>query len=90
MKQHGSPRDVLDFIDWVWRLQQREVHRSNPAVDWQPDMSWASMGWDARVMSPGETEPPDIHDQLLPEYAGLLDVQLYWPGLPPVREAAVA
>lgn len=76
-------QDVLDFIEWGLLLQWREEHRSDPAVEWQPDLSWAEQGRDAAVMRPGETEPPDIHDVLLPEHRGLLDAQLYWPATGP-------
>lgn len=83
-------RDVLDFIDWVWRLQWREEHRSDPTVEWQRDLSWAEWGRDAVCMLPGDLEPRDELDQYLPEYVGLLDAQLYWPLVPQVREAVVA
>jgi hypothetical protein len=84
-------RDVLAFIKWVEHLLWREEHRSDPTVEWQPDMSWAEMGRDAVCMAPGDLEPAHEIDKYLPEYVGLLDTQLYWPGRPsiePVRAVA--
>lgn len=77
-----SPRDVLAYIAWVEHLLLRESRRSDPTVEWA-DSSWAQMGRDAVCMKPGDTEPPNEIDKYLPEYVGLLDVELYWPGRPP-------
>lgn len=83
----GETADVLAYIDWVEAVLWREELR-NTVPDygrWQSDMSWDEQGISARVMAPGETESLDMYDELLPEYTGLLDVQLYWPGTPPVK-----
>lgn len=79
----SARQDVLDFVEWVFGLQRREEERlARP--DFPRETSWAQMGFDAVVMTPGDVEPPDaFHDEVLPEYVGLLDAQLYWPGLPP-------
>lgn len=72
-----TARDVLAFIEWGFHLLWREELRANPA-NWLPDPPR-----DARVQAPGEVEPSNEIDQYLPEYVGLLDVQLYWPGAVP-------
>lgn len=81
----AQDQDVLDYIEWVFGLQAREEHRSNPDAEWYPDMSWQELDWDTPIKLPGDVERPDpVHDVLLPEYVGLLDTQLYWPGKPPL------
>lgn len=83
MPRMASASDVLAYISWVWSPQWQEARRADPTIGWQPDASWDELGVGARVWAPGEVEAKDEIDQYLPEYVGLLDVQLYWPGPTP-------
>lgn len=76
-------QDILDFIEWVFQLQAREEHRSDPTVKWNRDMSWQEMGHDAVCMEPGDISPPNEIDQFIPGELGFLEAQLYWPALVP-------
>jgi hypothetical protein len=76
--------DVLAYIDFVFGLMWREKYRQDPTIEWQPDQSYMEMGCTLPVQRPGEIEPRDVHNGLFLAYAGLLDIQLYWPASPPV------
>lgn len=69
--------EVLSFIRWVEGLQKPRFWFT------EGGRSWLDEGKNAPVMKPGEIEPTSEIDQYLPEYVGLLDAQLYWPGLLP-------
>ena len=76
-----APRAVLDFISWgeLMRLRaEMALDGTWPVVEDQ--------GREMVVALPGEVEPANEVDQYLPEYVGLLDAQLYWPGSPPKSE----
>jgi hypothetical protein len=82
-QQTGRARDVLDYIAWGEYLLLR--------VEMQEDGTWPFTEDEPRdmlVSSPGEVEPRHETDRYFPEYAGLLDTQLYWPGAVPVRHDA--
>lgn len=65
--------DVLNYLDWWEFMLWRERHRQNPAIDWQPDLSWdeiaAMVGVDAPRLAPGDV--PLGEDLAIP---------MYWPG----------
>lgn len=75
-------RDVLDYIDWVWWLQEIEAHRQDPTVQWNKDMSWDEM-FEAVGLNRRECEGygARMGDRIGTD---LGTAQLYWPCVEPI------
>lgn len=69
--------DILSFIDWVKSLEKSRHWFT------QGGCTWIDENRNASIMKPGEVESSSEIDQYLPEYIGLLNIEIYWPSLSP-------
>lgn len=76
-------RDVLAYLNWWDYMLWREQNATDPAVEWQRDLSWdeiaAMVGVDAPRLAPGDLAAGED-----------VSIGLYWPGPVPTAEQSPA